>query len=170
MCWTYIYQYAENIKIDSVSAGYYQMVAFVIFFVGRAVGTYLLKYIKAGNLLKYYAIIAIIFTLGAIITEGVIGLCLLVGVSFFMSINFPTIYGLSLGNLNNEESKIGSAGLIMAIVGGALMPKLQAIIIDIGGYAVNDIRFLGISEVNLSFLLPIICFIYIAKYGLRNNQ
>ena len=170
MCWTYIYQYAENIKIDSVSAGYYQMVAFVIFFVGRAVGTYLLKYIKAGNLLKYYAIIAIIFTLGAIIIEGVTGLCLLVGVSFFMSINFPTIYGLSLGNLNNEESKIGSAGLIMAIVGGALMPKLQAIIIDIGGYAVNDIRFLGISEINLSFFLPIICFIYIAKYGLRNNQ
>ncbi len=170
MCWTYIYQYAENIKIDSVSAGYYQMVAFVIFFVGRAVGTYLLKYIKAGNLLKYYAIIAIIFTLGAIIIEGVTGLCLLVGVSFFMSINFPTIYGLSLGNLNNEESKIGSAGLIMAIVGGALMPKLQAIIIDIGGYAVNDIRFLGISEINLSFFLPIICFIYIAKYGLINNQ
>ena len=131
MCWTYIYQYAENINIDNVSAGYYQMVAFVFFFTGRAVGTYLLKYIKAGDLLKYYAILASIFTFGAIVFEGVVGLCLLVGVSFFMSINFPTIYGLSLSNLNSEESKIGSAGLIMAIVGGALMPKLQATIIDL---------------------------------------
>ena len=169
MCWTYIYQYAENINIDNVSAGYYQMVAFVFFFTGRAVGTYLLKYIKAGDLLKYYAILASIFTFGAIVFEGVVGLCLLVGVSFFMSINFPTIYGLSLSNLNSEESKIGSAGLIMAIVGGALMPKLQATIIDIGGYSVNDIRFFGIPEINFSFILPIFCFIYIARFGLKNN-
>ena len=62
--------------------------------------------------------LAIIFTLGAIVVQGIIGLYFLVGVSFFMSINFPTIYGLSLNNLNVEESKIGSAGLIMAIVGG----------------------------------------------------
>ena len=160
---------AENINIDNVSAGYYQMVAFVFFFTGRAVGTYLLKYIKAGDLLKYYAILASIFTFGAIVFEGVVGLCLLVGVSFFMSINFPTIYGLSLSNLNSEESKIGSAGLIMAIVGGALMPKLQATIIDIGGYSVNDVRFFGIPEINFSFILPIFCFIYIARFGLKNN-
>ena len=87
-----------------------------------------------------------------------------------MSINFPTIYGLSLNNLNVEESKIGSAGLIMAIVGGALMPKLQAIIIDIGGYAVNDIKFLGIPEINLSFFLPILCFIFIARFGFSSNS
>ena len=169
MCWTYIYQYAENINIDNVSAGYYQMVAFVFFFTGRAVGTYLLKYIKAGDLLKYYAILASIFTFGAIVFEGVVGLCLLVGVSFFMSINFPTIYGLSLSNLNSEESKIGSAGLIMAIVGGALMPKLQATIIDIGGYSVNDVRFFGIPEINFSFILTIFCFIYIERFRLQKN-
>ena len=58
----------------------------------------------------------------------------------------------------------------MAIVGGALMPKLQATIIDIGGYAVNDIRFLGVSEINLSFILPALCFIYIARYGLKNQN
>ena len=170
MCWTYIYQYAENINIDNVSAGYFQMIAFIIFFLGRAIGTYLLKYIKAGNLLTLFAVLAIIFTLGAIVVQGIIGLCFLVGVSFFMSINFPTIYGLSLNNLNVEESKIGSAGLIMAIVGGALMPKLQAIIIDIGGYAVNDIKFLGIPEINLSFFLPILCFIFIARFGFSSNS
>ena len=170
MCWTYIYQYAEGIKIDSVTAGYYQMVAFIIFFFGRAFGTYLLRYINGGRLLMFFAILASIFTLGVIFIEGVIGLYFLVGVSFFMSLMFPTIYGISLGNLNNEESKIGSAGLVMAIVGGALMPKLQAMIIDIGGYAVNDIRFLGVTEINLSFILPALCFIYIARYGLKNQQ
>tara|TARA_Y100000739_G_C20518227_1_gene422825 strand:- start:760 stop:1026 length:267 start_codon:yes stop_codon:yes gene_type:complete len=82
---------------------------------------------------------------------------------------FPTIYGIALGNLNEEESKIGSAGLVMAIVGGALMPKLQGMIIDIGGYDVNDVIILGMSEINFSFILPVICFIFIALYGLKNN-
>ena len=66
MCWTYIYQYAEGIKIDSVTAGYYQMVAFIIFFFGRAFGTYLLRYINGGRLLMFFAILASIFTLGVI--------------------------------------------------------------------------------------------------------
>lgn len=170
MCWTYIYQYAEAINIDSVNAGYFQMIAFIVFFLGRAFGTYFLRFINSGKLLMFYAIFAFVLMLGVIFIEGVIGLYFLVGVSFFMSVMFPTIYGISLGKLNNEESKIGSAGLVMAIVGGALMPKLQATIIDIGGYAVNDIRFLGVSEINLSFILPALCFIYIARYGLKNQN
>lgn len=170
MCWTYIYQYAEAINIDSVNAGYFQMIAFIVFFLGRAFGTYFLRFINSGKLLMFYAIFAFVLILGVIFIEGVIGLYFLVGVSFFMSVMFPTIYGISLGKLNNEESKIGSAGLVMAIVGGALMPKLQATIIDIGGYAVNDIRFLGVSEINLSFILPALCFIYIARYGLKNQN
>ena len=170
MCWTYIYQYAEAINIDSVNAGYFQMIAFIVFFLGRAFGTYFLRFINSGKLLMFYAIFAFVLMLGVIFIEGVIGLYFLVGVSFFMSVMFPTIYGISLGKLNNEESKIGSAGLVMAIVGGALMPKLQASIIDIGGYAVNDIRFLGVSEINLSFILPALCFIYIARYGLKNQN
>ena len=170
MCWTYIYQYAEAINIDSVNAGYFQMIAFIVFFLGRAFGTYFLRFINSGKLLMIYAIFAFVLILGVIFIEGVIGLYFLVGVSFFMSVMFPTIYGISLGKLNNEESKIGSAGLVMAIVGGALMPKLQATIIDIGGYAVNDIRFLGVSEINLSFILPALCFIYIARYGLKNQN
>ena len=170
MCWTYIYQYAEAINIDSVRAGYFQMIAFIVFFLGRALGTYFLRFVNSGKLLMFYAIFAFVLMLGVIFIDGVIGLYFLVGVSFFMSVMFPTIYGISLGKLNNEESKIGSAGLVMAIVGGALMPKLQATIIDIGGYAVNDIRFLGVSEINLSFILPALCFIYIARYGLKNQN
>ena len=63
---------------------------------------------------------------------------------------FRTIYGIALGDLTEEQSKVGSAGLIMSIVGGALMPKLQALIIDIGGNGVNDITILGVHEINFS--------------------
>lgn len=170
MCWTYIYQYAEGIGMDSVTAGYYQMAAFVLFTVGRAFGTYLLRFVNAGKLLMLFALFAIGCTLGVVVINNVVGLYCLVGVSFFMSLMFPTIYGIALGKLSEDESKIGSAGLVMAIVGGALMPKLQGMIIDIGGYAVDDVSIVGISEINLSFLLPVLCFAFIAIYGRRNHN
>jgi len=87
-----------------------------------------------------------------------------------MSLMFPTIYGIALGNLTEEQSKVGSAGLVMAIVGGALLPKLQGNIIDAGGSGVSDILILGVSEVNFSFILPLLCFFYIAWYGLRISR
>lgn len=167
MCWTYIYQYAEGMGMDSVTAGYYQMVAFVLFTFGRAVGTYLLRFISSGKLLMNFALLSMVFILGTIFLKGTIGLYSLVGVSFSMSIMFPTIYGIALGDLTEEQSKVGSAGLIMAIVGGALMPKLQGMIIDAGGNGVADTTIMGVSEVNFSFILPLLCFIYIAWYGLR---
>ena len=166
MCWTYIYQYAEAIGIDSVTAGTYQLAAFVLFIVGRAVGTALLRFVNSGKLLSYFAVFALMFTAGTIFMQGVTGLYCLVMISFFMSLMFPTIYGIALGNLTEEQSKIGSAGLVMAIVGGALMPKLQGMIIDLGGNGVADTKILGVFEVNFSFILPLICFMYIAWYGL----
>ena len=170
MCWTYIYQYAEGIGMDSVSAGYYQMVAFLLFTVGRAIGTYLLRFMNSGKLLMYFALFAMVFVLGTIFLNSTTGLYSLVGVSFCMSLMFPTIYGIALGNLTEEQSKVGSAGLVMAIVGGALLPKLQGNIIDIGGNGVSDILILGVSEVNFSFILPLLCFFYIAWYGLRISK
>ena len=167
MCWTYIYQYAEGIGMDSVTAGYYQMAAFILFTVGRAVGTYLLRFLSSGKLLMYFALFAMVFVFGTIFIKGMVGLYSLVGVSFCMSLMFPTIYGIALGDLTEEQSKVGSAGLIMAIVGGALMPKLQGIIIDAGGNGVADTTIMGVSEVNFSFVLPLLCFVYIAWYGLR---
>ena len=79
---------------------------------------------------------------------------------------FPTIYGIALEGLHEEESKIGAAGLVMAIVGGALMPKLQGIIIDAGGVGVSDVSIAGVAEVNFSFILPLLCFVYIAWFGM----
>ncbi|GGW28183.1 L-fucose:H+ symporter permease [Arenibacter certesii] len=167
MCWTYIYQYAEAIGMSSEDAANYQILAFILFLVGRAIGTYMLRFMSPGKLLMYFAICAALCALGAIYIEGIIGLYSLVGITLFMSVMFPTIYGVALTGLNEEESKIGAAGLVMAIVGGALMPKLQGMIIDLGGNEVDDIRITGVTEVNFSFILPFLCFVFIAWYGLR---
>ena len=110
------------------------------------------------------------FVLGTIFINGVIGLYSLVSVSFCLSLMFPTIYGIALENLTEEQSKIGSAGLVMAIVGSALLPKVQGIVIDTGGRGVNDIQILGISEINFSFILPLLCFFYVSWYGYRVNK
>ena len=165
MCWTYIYHYAEAGNIDNVTAGYYQFAAFVLFTVGRGVGTFLLKYVSEGKLLAFYGMGAAASMVGAVLLNNAMGLNFIVLASFFMSIMYPTIFGTALGGLTQEESKIGSAGLVMGIVGGALMPKLQGSIIDISGSGVADIQVMGISEVNLSFLLPLVCFAYVAWYG-----
>ena len=170
MCWTYIYQYAEAIGMESETAANYQIIAFILFLVGRVIGTYLLRFISSGKLLLLYAIAAIMASLGTMFLIGTIGLYCLVALSLCMSVMFPTIYGIALENLEEEESKIGAAGLVMAIVGGALMPGLQGKIIDVGGFGVNDTEILGLSEVNFSFILPLICFVVIAFYGQMTHK
>ena len=118
MCWTYIYQYSEGIGIESDVAANYQFLAFVLFLIGRVIGTYLLRYVSSGKLLMYFSLLAMLFCFTTILLEGIFGLYSLVGISFCMSLMFPTIYGISLNGLNEEDSKIGAAGLVMAIVGG----------------------------------------------------
>jgi len=167
MCWTYIYQYAEAIGISAETAGTYQFVAFVGFFLGRFVCTFLLRYVESGRLLLFFAVLAAACTLGTIFATGIAGLYFLVGTSFFMSLMFPTIYGIALEGLTEDESKIGAAGLVMAIVGGALMPTLQGMVLDLGGPGYTDLSILGVSEVNFSFFLPLACFLLVALFGWR---
>lgn len=166
MCWTYIYQYAETLGIDNQSAVSYAYAALAIFLIGRWVCTYLLKYLNAGQLLMYFSFLAMGFTLGAIFIQGMVGLYSLVGISFAMSLMFPTIYGIALEG-QGDDAKIGAAGLVMAIVGGALMPTLQGIILDIGGKGYADVSILGVPEVNFSFILPLLCFAFVGLYGYR---
>jgi len=173
MTWTYIYQYAEAIDLanvniegyEKVDVFFYQLLAFILFTVGRIIGTAMLRYMNAGKLLMYFALFAAAFVAGTIFIQGMLGLYCLVGISFCMSLMFPTIYGIALNDLTEEQSKVGSAGLVMAIVGGALLPMLQGIIIDAGGNGVADTTIMGVSEVNFSFILPLCCFILIAIYG-----
>ncbi len=169
MCWTYIYQYAETLGIDNRSAVTYAYWALILFLIGRWIGTYLLKYVSSGKLLMYFALGAIAFTLGAIFIEGITGLYSLVGISFCMSLMFPTIYGIALEG-QGEDAKFGAAFLVMAIVGGAIMPVLQGSILDFGGSGYTDIEILGVPEVNFSFILPLICFFVVAAFGYRTYK
>ena len=91
-----------------------------------------------------------------------VGLYSLVAVSGCMSLMFPTIYGIALKGLG-DDAKLGAAGLIMAILGGSVLPPLQAMIIDKREIA-------GLPAVNVSFVLPLICFIVIAIYGRSTSR
>ncbi|NKI27492.1 L-fucose:H+ symporter permease [Arenibacter sp. 6A1] len=167
MCWTYIYQYAETLGINNQTAVYYAMSSLGVFLIGRWLCTYLLKFINSGKLLSILALAAIICTLGTIFIHGIWGLYSLVAISFCMSLMFPTIYGIALEGLG-EDTKYGSAFLVMAIVGGAIMPSLQGVILDVGGPGYEDIRILGVPEVNISFVLPLVCFVVVAIFGYRS--
>ena len=167
MCWTYIYQYAENLGISNSNAVNYAYTALIIFLSGRFLFTYLLKYINAPKLLMLLSFLAIAFCLGTIFINGIIGLYCLVLISFCMSLMFPTIYGIALNGLG-DDAKPASAFLVMAIVGGAFMPILQGAILDIGGSGYADVRILGVPEVNFSFILPLICFVVVALFGFKN--
>jgi len=170
MCWTYIFQYVDNINETlglELTATYFNVTAMILFLVGRWVGTALMKTINPSKLLMLFGIGGVICCAGAIILPGMVGLFSLVGVSIFMSIMFPTIYGIALKDMG-DEAKIGSAGLVMAIVGGALMPVLQGSILDWGGPGFADEQILGfIPEINFSFILPLICLAVVTFYGYK---
>ncbi|SFT85649.1 MFS transporter, FHS family, L-fucose permease [Algoriphagus locisalis] len=166
MVWTYIYQYAEVLGISNADAVNYGYAALVIFLIGRWVCTFLLRYISPTKLLSIFSVLAIIFTAGAIFLPGMTGLYSLVAISFAMSLMFPTIYGIALDGLG-EDSKFAAAYLVMAIVGGAIMPTLQGMIMDIGGAAYDDTLILGVPEVNFSFILPLVCFVMVLLFSLR---
>lgn len=164
MVWTFIIQYADHLGINKATAQMYNIFAMGMFLVSRFIATMLMKYVNGRLLLAVFGVGAAIMTSGCVLIDGVIGLYCLVGISFFMSLMFPTIYGIALENVETEDSTLGAAFLVMAIVGGALMPPLQGTIIDAGG---ADHVICGLPSVNVSYLLPLICFIIITIYGIR---
>jgi FHS family L-fucose permease-like MFS transporter len=162
MCWTFIIQYGVNeLGLSAETAQGYNMVAMVIFVSSRFICTYLLKFFSPGRLLFGLAVGGGLLTLGTIFLTGMAGLYCLIGISACMSLMFPTIYGIALDGLG-DDAKLGSAGLIMAIGGGCLMPPLQGWIMD------QQIDVLSATRV--SFVLPLICFVVIALYGIRTYR
>jgi FHS family L-fucose permease-like MFS transporter len=166
MVWTYIYQYAESLGITTYDAVNYAYASLGVFLVGRWICTGLLRVLPATRLLAIFSLLAMGFTLGAIFLQGMSGLYSLVGISFAMSLMFPTIYGIALEGLG-EDSKFAAAYLVMAIVGGAIMPTLQGMVLDIGGTGYTDTLILGVPEVNFSFVLPLICFLMVWLFAVR---
>ena len=163
MTWTFIIQYADNLGINKATAQNYNIVAMSLFLCSRFIATFLMRYVNTRVLLALFAIGAALCTIGAIAIVGMAGLYCLVGISFFMSLMFPTIYGIALENVDAQDTTLGAAFLVMAIVGGALMPPLQGMVIDQG-------TILGHPAVNVSFVLPLLCFIFILAYGMRAHK
>ena len=170
MCWTFIIQYGTRVfmnegldeKAAEVLSQQYNIIAMIIFCCSRFICTFLLKYINPGVLLRTLAAVACCFTLGVIFIDGVFGMYCLVGISACMSLMFPTIYGIALEGLG-DDAKFGAAGLIMAILGGSVLPPMQASIIDMGSV-------FNMPAVNVSFVLPLICFIVVMIYGHRTRN
>lgn len=162
MCWTFIIQYAGNLGIDKSTAQNYNIIAMSIFLASRFISTFLMKYVNSRKLLMYFAIGGMITISGTILIQGMAGLYCLIATSAFMSLMFPTIYGISLEGLG-DDAALGAAGLVMAIVGGALMPPIQGAIIDLGDVG-------GFPAVNLSFILPFISFVVIATFGYKASK
>lgn len=167
MCWTFIIQYGTHLFMSQgmeeqaaeVLSQKYNIVAMVIFCISRFICTFMLKYLNPGTLLKVLALVACVLTLGVMFLHNIFGLYCLVGVSACMSLMFPTIYGIALNGLG-DDAKFGAAGLIMAILGGSVLPPVQAAIIDCK-------VLMGMPTVNLSFVLPLVCFVVIVIYGHR---
>lgn len=160
MVWTFIIHYADNLGIDKATAQNYNIVAMSMFLCSRFISTFLMKYVNSRLLLTIFGMGAMVCTLGTICIVGIVGLYCLVGISAFMSLMFPTIYGIALENVESRDTSLGAAFLVMAIVGGAVMPPLQGLIIDQGIVAAHP-------AVNVSFVLPFICFLIITVYGIR---
>ncbi len=169
MCWTYVVQYGESIGMTKAEAQRFNLIATSLFLASRWICTFLMKYVSGPKLMMFFAFGGIIMMLGTMFIGGAFGLYTLVGASAFMSLMFPTIYGIALDGLG-DDAKLGSAGLVMAIVGGAVMPVAQGAILDMGGPGYTDLSILGTPEVNFSFILPLICFIVVAYYGYSSGR
>ena len=163
MVWTFIIQYADNLGIDKATAQKYNIIAMGMFLCFRFIATGLMKYVNSHKLLAIFGALAALCTVGTIVFVGPLGLGCLVAISAFMSLMFPTIYGIALEVVAPEDSQLGAAFLVMAIVGGALLPPLQGSIIDLGTVA-------GHPAVNVSFCLPLVCFLAVTLFGWRSTR
>ena len=161
MCWTFIIQYGTRVfmaegmeeQAAEVLSQRFNIYAMLFFICSRFIATWLMRWISPARLLTIFGILAMVFTTGVILSHDRTGVYCLVCVSGCMSLMFPTIYGIALDGLG-DDAKFGAAGLIMAILGGSVLPPLQAMFIDAG-------------MTNFSFILPFVCFLVVTIYGYR---
>ena len=168
MCWTFIIQYGTRVFMEEgwdergaeILSQKYNILALVLFTCSRFVCTWFLRYLQPGRLLSVLAVCGVAATGGAILLTDRTGVYCIVAISACMSLMFPTIYGIALRGLG-DNVKFGGAGLIMSILGGSVFPPLQAAFIDAG------VTLFGLPATNISFVIPLICFVVIALYGHR---
>ena len=152
--WSFTIRYAmKELDITEEQASNYYILSLIVFVSARFIFTALMKYITPSKLLQIAGIMAMICCGFVVFGSGYFGVYSLVAVSFFMSLMFPTIYGLTITGLG-DDTKIAGSGHIMAILGGAIITTLQGRASD------------AIGSINHSYIVPLFCFILVAAYGL----
>jgi len=156
--WSFLIRYIQGTipGTPEKSAANFLTISLIVFTLGRFVGTALLKKIKDHKLLSIYACVNVFLLAIGIAFPGTIGLWALVGVSFFMSIMYPTIFSLGIKDLG-EHTKLGASILVMAIIGGAVLTLAMGRLSDLAGIA-------------NSLMVPLLCFLFVAYYGAKGYK
>jgi FHS family L-fucose permease-like MFS transporter len=156
--WSFTIRYVmAELTVNEEQASTYYIAALIAFTLSRFIFTGLMKYFKPGTLLAVAAAMAIVCSLYVIFGRGMSAVIALVAISAFMSLMFPTIFGQAVTGLG-ADTKVGGSGLIMAILGGAVLTALQGIVSD----ATNSIHY--------SFAIPLLCFIVILLYSINTRK
>jgi FHS family L-fucose permease-like MFS transporter len=133
-------------------AKWYAGAAGFAFMIGRFAGTFFMRFIAPNRLLMLYALACALLSGVAVLAGGVVGIYALIGVCFFMSIMFPTIFSMGIAGLG-KDTKLGSSLIVMSIVGGALLPLALGYISDATG------------AIQYGYIVPMLCFLVILFYG-----
>ncbi len=155
--WSSIWQLDENSTAENIGNSFY-LFSLILFTISRFIFTALMRYFRPGMLLAIAATGAIISGAIAIFSSGMTGVIGLVAISFFMSLMFPTIYGIALEGISEAEAKVGGSFLVMAILGGALLTALQ-------GYVSTKL-----NSINFAYWIPVVCFAIVGIYGIIANK
>lgn len=165
--WTWTIKYVMvTVGIDEASAAKYYLIAMFGFIACRWICTALMKYIEPGIMMAVFAVLGILCSLGAIYLPTNLSVWSLVLISSCMSLMFPTIYGIALEGLG-KEVKVGAAGLIMAILGGAVITPIMGLFIDSGKLSSLVTSYQGAeAAVRSAFFIPVVCFAVVLIYSL----
>jgi len=155
--WSFTIRYVmKELSINEEQAASYYLAALILFVSARFIFTGLMKFFQPRVLLAASSVLAILSTLVVVFSGGVPGVYGLVAISFFMSLMFPTIYGMAVRGLGNEM-KVGGSGLIMAILGGAVLTFIQGQVSDLTG------------SIHMAYLVPAFCFLIVLFYALNSK-
>lgn len=146
----------DSLGMSGQDGKYYAGLAGFLFMIGRFIGTFFMRYIKPYKLLIIYSVVASVLCLVVIYGAGIVTLYALVGITFFMSIMFPTIFALGIEG-TGADTKSASSLIIMSIVGGAVIPPIASKITDISG------------NIHLSYYVALICFVVVLLFAWNNR-
>jgi MFS transporter, FHS family, L-fucose permease len=147
----------QSAGISEVQAADYLSIGGLAFLLGRFLGTVLMKYFKPENLLASYALVCVLLCLVAIFGQGLITIYALIGICFFMSIMFPTIFSLGIQQLGSD-TEMASSLIVMSIVGGAVLPRIFGLISDATG------------NIQMGYIVPLIAFAVVAYFGFKGSK